>query len=266
MPGTDFTLTVLGGGPAMPNAGGACAGYLLRFGETSVVVDLGSGVAGRLRAQQRLQDLDAIVISHLHADHHFDLVPVYYGLKFGEPRSPEKGTRTPLYVPPGGRSYLGRLGRVVSGSAAMFQDVYRVAEYSPERALSIGGLTFTFHRVQHYIPSYAMRVRAENGRLLVYSSDVAPCPELIEAARGADLFLCESTLTDRAQDHPDPRQRGHMLAEEAGHAASEASVSRLLLTHLRKDLDSLEAHHRAAASAAFAGPVLLADEGQTHVV
>jgi ribonuclease BN (tRNA processing enzyme) len=99
----------------------------------------------------------------------------------------------------------------------------------------------------------------------VFSSDVAPCPDLIEVARDADLFMCESALLDSSQDDPDPAQRGHMTAAEAGDAARAAGVKKLLLTHYRSN-EKYDAHHLAAAAAAFDGPVELAREGKTYVV
>ena len=57
----------------------------------------------------------------------------------------------------------------------------------------------------------------------MFSSDVAPCPQLIEAARNADLLLCESALLDASQDDKNPLRRGHMTAAEAGDAAREGT-------------------------------------------
>ena len=82
-----LTLTILGCGPAAPNPGGACSGYLLRQDSTAVLVDCGSGIAGRIPGHLPVNRLHGVAISHLHPDHYFDLDPLYYMLKFGEPRS-----------------------------------------------------------------------------------------------------------------------------------------------------------------------------------
>ncbi len=250
----------------MPNPGGASSGYLLRWDDAPVVVDLGGGVAGRIVEHVRLQELRGIVISHLHADHHFDVVPVYYGLKFGEARPSYLPGRVPLYVPPGGRDHLQRLGSTISSDPAFLDDLFQIEEYAPDRAYEIGGLTFSFHPVQHYILSHAMRIRAPSGRLLAFSSDVAPCPELVEAARDADLFLCESTILDRSEDDPDPLCRGHMIASEAGAAARGAGARRLVLTHYRAAGAADEARHLELAGGSYDGPVELAVEGRTYSV
>jgi ribonuclease BN (tRNA processing enzyme) len=260
-----LTLTILGAGPAAPNPGGTCSGYLLRQGDTAVLVDCGSGIAGRVAQHIPANLLQGVAISHLHPDHYFDLVPLYYTLKFGEPRPPDLAPRLPAYVPPGGRQFLSRLGELIAEKSAMLEDVFEICEYAADRETTFGELTFTFHPVQHYVLSHAMRVRSSSGATLVFSSDVGPCAELIEAARDADLFMCESALLDAAQDEADPLRRGHMSAAEAGDAARRAGAKRLLITHYRSG-DKNDAHHLEAASRTFGGPVELAREGQTYIV
>ena len=148
----------------------------------------------------------------------------------------------------------------------MLEDVLDMREYSRrQRDGQIGGLTFTFHPVQHYILSHAMRVRGRRRDAGVFVGRRRRARQLVEAARGADLFLCESALLDASQDEPDPARRGHMSAAEAGEAAREAGARRLLITHYRSG-ETHDAHHLDAASRAFGGPVELAREGKTYVV
>src|ERR687894_167319 len=73
-------LTVLGKSPSWQDAGGACSGYLIEEGDTAVLVDCGNGVFAKLRERIDYVDVDAVVLSHLHADHFLDLVPYAYAL------------------------------------------------------------------------------------------------------------------------------------------------------------------------------------------
>jgi ribonuclease BN (tRNA processing enzyme) len=260
-----LTLTILGAGPAAPNVGGACSGYLLREADTAVLVDCGSGIAGRVVEHLPANHLGGVAISHFHPDHYFDLVPLYYLIKFDAAGPPSAEQRVPLYVPPGGRTFLDQLGEKIADRSGMLEDIFKVCEYEPGREFPIGNLRFTFHAVQHYIPSHAMRIQASSGATLVFSSDVGPCPALIDAARSADLFMCESALTNPAEDEPDPARRGHMSAAEAGAAARAAGARRLMLTHYRSSRE-WDAHHQHAAEKAFGGPVELAREGHQYVV
>ena len=260
-----LTLTILGAGPAAPNPGGACSGYLVREGATSVLLDCGAGIAGRIALHVPPNSLNGVAISHLHPDHYFDLIQLYYILKFGDPRPADLSPRVPVYVPPGGREFLDRLGQLIAAKKAMLEDVFELCEYEAAREIQVGDMTFAFREVQHYVMSHAMRVRSSDGATLVFSSDVAPCPQLIEAARGADLFLCESAFLDASQDEPDPARRGHMSAVEAGLAAQEAGAKRLLITHYRSGSE-FDTHHVESARRSFNGPVDVAREGQTYDV
>ncbi|MCA1645148.1 MAG: MBL fold metallo-hydrolase [Chloroflexi bacterium] len=260
-----LTLTILGASPAAPNPGGACSGYLLRQGEAAVLMDCGPGTAGRISAHVQPNRLDGVAISHLHPDHYFDLVQLYYILKFGEPRPAQLSPHVPLFLPPGGRDFMRRLATLIADKPTMLEDVFEMCDYVADCDMDIAGLAFTFHRVQHYVLSHAMRVQSSNGAVLTFSSDVAPCPQLIEVARDADLFMCESALLEASQDEADPARRGHLSAAEAGAAALQAGARRLLITHFRSGPQH-DAHHLEAANGTFGAPVELAREGQTYVV
>jgi ribonuclease BN (tRNA processing enzyme) len=233
----------------------------VRQGSAAVLVDCGPGVAGRVQQHLEPSSLAAVIISHLHADHYFDLVPLYYGLRYGE-----RGVhRVPVLLPPGGRAHLQRLGRLVSGRETLFERVFSIEEYAAGSERPVGGVAVSFVPVQHFIPSHAMRFRALDGRVLAYSADSGPCQTLVSAARSADLFLCEASWLDASEDSADPRQRGHLTAGEAGAAAQEAGVRHLLLTHCRRG-DSVDRHHVESAHGTYQGPVTLAEESQTYSI
>ena len=81
-------ITVLGKSPSWEDAGGACSGYLVSDGETALLLDCGNGVFAKLRQQIDYVDVDAILISHLHADHILDLVPYAYALTYAPRQQP----------------------------------------------------------------------------------------------------------------------------------------------------------------------------------
>jgi ribonuclease BN (tRNA processing enzyme) len=64
------------------------------------------------------------------------------------------------------------------------------------------------------------------GKRLVYSGDTEPNPALRRLAEGADMLLCEATLTE------DRRAPGHCVGADVGRLAIEAQVRQLLITHL----------------------------------
>src|SRR5579884_502846 len=181
-------LTVLGNGPSCPNPGGFSAGYLLRgpMGRP-ILLDCGHGISGAVQAQVALNDLEAAVISHMHPDHFFDLLPLRYGLQFYGVE------QIPLYLPPNGTSVIDSLEPVLGLPTGFFAGRYAIAEYDTNQPLAIGSLEMTFSPTQHFIPAYALRV-SDGQRTLFYSADTGPVESLVQFASGADLGLVEATL------------------------------------------------------------------------
>ena len=202
--------------------------------------------------------LDAIVISHMHADHFFDLVPFRYALKYGTKR---RAQRMPLRLPPGGRASLDALRRAVSpdAPASFFDDVFEVGEYDPLPGLRFGDLRLAFAQTQHFVSAFAVRAEAGDASV-VYSADTAPCKAVIDLARDAAIFLCEAALGLSTE----AGERGHTSASEAGEMAQQAGVDRLVLTHYgeAEPGDALV----EAAKRQFQGPVVLADDGMDFPV
>jgi ribonuclease BN (tRNA processing enzyme) len=226
-------LTVVGCSPAWPNPGGAQSGYLVADGERSVLLDCGPGVLARLRERDGWPAARAIVITHFHLDHWGDLVPWVWGALYLNGRG-EGSPRPELWLPPGGVPVLEHFGSLL-GYPSMFESVFSPAEYVPGVEFRAGGLGVTALKVPHYLlDAYSLRVTA-GGRTLAYSGDSAPSAELVAAASGADLFLCEATL--RSGDL-DGEPRGHLSLEEACAAFEESGASELLVTHRPAELSA----------------------------
>lgn len=260
-------VTVLGKSPAWQDAGGACSGYLVEDDTTCVLTDCGNGVFSKLRRVRDYTLTDAIVISHMHADHFFDLIPYAFALVYAPRQQPvpvarwtgvEKPPRPPLFLPPGGLAIANEVVSAI-GAPGLIEQAYEVSEYDPGQALSIGTLTLTFQAVPHFVPTWAIGFLCEGTRV-VYGADHRPNDEIIEFASAADLLIMEATL-------PRPErlgQRGHMTPLESGEHAARAEAKRLVLTHISDELDQLSA--KTEAESVFDGPVAVADEGAVHSV
>ena len=94
-------ITVLGKSPSWQDADGACSGYLIEEDGFHLLLDCGNGVFSKLRRFVDYVDVDAVVISHLHADHFLDLVPFSYALTYAPRQQPVPVGGWPGHRPPG---------------------------------------------------------------------------------------------------------------------------------------------------------------------
>lgn len=237
-------LTVLGSSGTYTSPGQLCSGYLVRTDTTTVMVDAGNGSSANLQAEVDLADLDAIVISHRHADHCADLIGLHHAVKA------RRATGIRLYSPPGVAQLIAEL--TSREAPYVFEDSFELQNVQAGDMFSVGDIRFRLYESVHPVPTVSMRIEAE-GRVLCYSADSAGGHQLVEAAADCDLFLCEATWQGEMLDHP---PNIHLTAADAGALATRAGAKRLMLTHIAGHLDrdvSL-----AEAKATFDGPVELA--------
>lgn len=262
-------LTVLGKSPSWQDAGGACSGYLVREGDTTLLMDCGNGVFGKLRRHVDYVDVDAVVISHLHADHMLDLVPYSYALTYAPRQQPVPvhiwpGTDAParpaLHAPPGARDTFRRIAGAFADDD-LVERAFDLREYEPAQTLQVGPLRLRFCRVPHFVPTFAIELTcaAAPGRI-VFGADCSPNAALVDFARDSDLLLLEATLPRPERDGV----RGHLTPQEAGEHARAAGVRRLVVTHVPDELG--ERWTREAAEGAFGDTVEVAREGAIYVV
>ena len=248
-------LTVLGKSPSWQDADGACSGYLVEDGRFRLLLDCGNGVFAKLRRFADYATVDAVVISHLHADHFLDLVPFSYALTYSPRERPQ--SRPALHAPPGAGACFRRVVGAWGGES-LIEDAFALHEYDPAERLELGPLRVRFQPVPHFGPTHAVELVSAHGCRLTFSADCAPSVELSEFARDTDLFLIEATLREPEPDG----QRGHMTPAEAGEHGRKSGARQLVLTHLTDELDPERA--QAEAEREFGGPVELAHEGAVY--
>jgi ribonuclease BN (tRNA processing enzyme) len=262
-------LTVLGKSPSWQDAGGACSGYLIEEDGVSVVLDCGNGVFSKLRRFRDYTRVDAVVISHLHADHFLDQIPFSYALTYAPRQQPVPVDRWPGTPDPARPRLIAPHGavdtfrRVVGawGNEDLVENAFSIEEYGGDDRPTVGSLRFSFQSVPHFLETFAIRVESStNGGALAFGADSRPTADLVDFAQGADLLLIEATL-------PRPErsgQRGHLTPREAGEHGRAAAARRLVLTHISDELDALWA--RSEAEDAFGGPVDMAREGAVYTL
>jgi ribonuclease BN (tRNA processing enzyme) len=242
-PGDAVTLTVLGCDGSWPGPGGAGSGYLVRMGDTALVLDAGPGTFATLQAVLDPAEVDAVVITHHHHDHWTDLYSMDTQARFGGRRSP-----LPVYAP----------ARVVESAGADGTPMLEWREITHGARAGIGEASCAFHRTDHAEETLAVRIDGA-GRALGYSADTGPGWSLDELGTGLDLLLCEATYT---ADHEGTAD--HLSGRQAGSAARAAGARRLVLTHRWPTVDAQDLAKEAEA--AFGGPVEQATTGKDYTL
>lgn len=265
----------------MPADGQPSSGYLVEDGPARVLLDCGPGVATALSAVTGPEALDAVVLSHLHSDHCYDLLPLGKGLlqararrvlaeRGGDPmdalRHLDQDTPgVPLYVPEGGRALLDRLAALFAMPTfplldKAFEIAFAVREYRPGDVVELAGCRLSLHLLRHAAPNCGTRVETPAGSL-AYTGDTGLADGLGPLARGVDLLLAEATL-----EATDTGPHGHLSAADAGSVAAAHGVGELVLTHFVSADPAHLAAQRAAAAAVFDGPVRIAQPGMRFAV
>jgi ribonuclease BN (tRNA processing enzyme) len=218
-------LTVIGNSGSYPGPDSSASCYLVEAADDArtwrILLDLGNGALGSLQRYADATNIDAVFLSHLHADHCLDLCGYYVMRKY----HPEGALpRIPVYGPVDSARRLAKAYDLDEDPG--MNEEFDFIPYTAT-ALSFGPFTITAREVVHPVTAYALRIEAD-GRTLAYSGDSGLCPGLDDTARGADLFLCEASFLEGAPNPPDL----HLTGAEAGRTAAEAGARRLLLTHI----------------------------------
>ena len=236
-----LSVTVLGCSGSYAAAGGACSGYLVRTATTSVWLDCGPGTLANLQEHVALEDLDAVVVSHAHADHVGELPVFKNACKYYLGRE-----GLPVFAPSQVREVMSAFP---SRSVKVF-DWHIVADGDEAQ---IGDLSVRFSRTDHPVETLAS-VFGHAGQTLGYTADTGPGWSPAQLGP-LDLLVGEATM-----NASDPSNEVHMSAAGLGAVARDLGVGRLVVTHVPPT--SQPEVHRTEAEEAFGGPVELARVGR----
>lgn len=239
-------ITVLGGCGAWPAAGEACSGYLVEHDGFRVLVDPGYATLPRLLEAVPADQVDAVLVTHGHPDHCADLNPLLRARVLADVPPPA----LPVHAPPGALDAVLALDR-----PGMLAGGYVLRDLVPGELCEIGPFRLDAFALPHHVPNAGLRLSA-GGRVLAYTGDTGPSPDLVTLAADADLLVAEATFPVRVPDEDAPYLSS---ALDAGRTAAAAGAARLLLTHLWPDTPPEPA--LAAAAESYDGPLGAASAG-----
>ena len=265
-------LTVLGCRGGMPANGQPSSGYLVDTGTSRILLDCGPGIATALSAEFDPSTLDAVVISHLHLDHCYDLLPIgkallsplaHYPGAEDESAGPVELPLIPLFVPAGARPLLNTWASLFPVETIplldrVFGAAFDIREYRADDRMTAGDATLEFVELRHAKPNCGVRVCAPAGSV-AYTGDTGVTDALVRLAAGIDLFVAEASL-----EHTDHGVHGHLCAADAARAAAEAGSRELLLTHFPTADEVWLKARLAEATDLFTGQIHLARPGATY--
>ena len=162
----------------------------------SLVLDMGPGSMGQLLNHVDPAELDAIAISHCHADHMVDLVGMHVYRRWNPAGALEPVlTLGPAELP----ARLNGVDGSPSTEAYATEFLFRTAV--PGQSVNVGPLTITPFAALHPVEAYGYRVEgpAEDGSgtaAVAFTGDTDLCETMAEMADGVDLLLAEAAFVE----------------------------------------------------------------------
>ena len=248
-------LVVLGSGSAIPDRKRSPSAYWLETAAGKVLLDCSAAAMPRMLAEELpWHELDAIWISHFHADHCGGLLPFLSSMRI----APETAGRTkPLTIcgPRGLRELIEKLSGVNNYRLLRQSFPVDVTETEPLEEFALTrDITAVSMKTPHTDESLALHLRDAADTTFVYTADTAFAPEIGAFARRVDLLMIEATF---------PNGKGaakHLELAEAMFLVRKADPKRAVLTHLGPDWNGIDIENAAAEFSSMC-PVTAAEDG-----
>lgn len=240
-------ITLLGTGGPLVTRNRACSSILV---DDRILLDVGSGSFRNLRRQSvDLSRIERIFLSHFHADHLSDLIPLLWAMELED--GPES---IDIVGPKGVKSLVEKLLKLTYFP----RHLNRTRRLYVELSGSYGTREFQYHKTIHKPTNYAYVI--SNGRKSIcYSGDTLYHPTLASFAKDCDLLIHESLFTENEREIAEATN--HSTSSDAARVASQADVGKLILVHLNADKTSRERRLVREAKRHFSGPLILGHDG-----
>ncbi len=267
-------ITLLGTGGMMPLPYRWLTALVARYNGTGIMIDCGEGSQIAMKeAGISAKPIDVMCFTHFHADHISGLPGMLLTMGNAERTAPlmmigprglervvnslrvvapelpfpilfwELNDDNLMYYGPGYRIEAFRVHHNVPCYGYTIH-VDRTGKFDAARAMEQNIPLQYWNALQHgetieaegkvFTPEMVLG-EARKGLKVTYCTDSRPTPGIVEAAKGADLFICEGMYGEQ-EKLPKAKENKHMLFSEAARLGKDAEVKEMWLTHYSPSL------------------------------
>lgn len=222
-------VTVLGAGDAFGSGGRRQSSYLVRGPSATFLMDAGPTVLAALKdAGRNSEEIDFILLSHLHGDHFGGLPFMIMEYLFERPRQRELLIAGPVGTPKRVMDLFRNMYKEASRRELPYR--LRFETLVADESVTIGGVVVEPFAVPHQQrePSLGLTTRLD-GKTILYSGDSGWTEEFVQRTGGVDLFLCECCYWETEVDF-------HINYPQFERNRGRIGARRIVLSHLGREV------------------------------
>ncbi|XP_033155331.1 ribonuclease Z, mitochondrial [Drosophila mauritiana] len=235
-------IIFLGTGSCIPNKTRNVSSILIRTAiDAYVLLDCGEGTYGQIvrlygheKGQLILRQLQAIYVSHLHADHHIGLIGLLRERRQLEPRADPLILLAPRQIEPWLEFYNRQIETVEDAYTLVGNGELLASPLSGEQVEPLGITSISTCLVRHCPNSFgiSLTLAAEHNSepvKITYSGDTMPCQDLIDLGRDSTVLIHEATMEDDLEE--EARLKTHSTVSQAIQQGRNMNARHTILTH-----------------------------------